>query len=302
MLTLVKDSVIYCNNQSIYVRDYYKYITSLLEAILNENELAVNILIDTDEYDFSNKNQTLKIGINTEHTLVKPGGRDMPQNTPVGNVKYTDQIKYHTRIHEFEKLNTCDIIIDYSQPNIFNVRSAGMFNNFSEKHVYVAPCIYKNLYNTVGGRNISSITSFSDTNQLRRYKLLEHLKKSDFDHININCFDKGDLKTIYQKTKTLVNIHQTNEHDTFEELRCLPAILNGVIIVSEYSPLQHLVPYQNMIVWCGYDDMMDQTKEILTNYQEFHHKLFTTENNNILKKLHSQNKKNLETILFNKLL
>ena len=294
MLTTVKDSVIYCNNQSIFTGEYFRYIISLLEAILTENELTVNILVDTDEYDFNNENQTLKIGINTEHTLVKPGGRDLPETTPIGNVKCDESTKYYVRIHEFEKLNSCDIIIDYSQPNIFNVKTSGLFDNFSNKHVYIAPCIYDSVYNIKDSRENSTITSFIDTNQYRRKKLIEQLKVLDFNHTNINCFDRTGLEKIYRNTKILINIHQTEDHNTFEELRCLQALANGTIVVSEKSPLHHYVPYQNMIVWCSYDDITSQIEDVLNNYHDSYSKIFSAENVNLINNLKCQNKKDLE--------
>lgn len=302
MLIQVKNSVIYCNNQSIFTGEYFRYIISLLEAILTENGLAVNILVDTDEYDFNNENQTLKIGINTEHTLVKPGARDLPETTPIGNVKCDESTKYYVRICEFEKLNSCDIVIDYSQPNIFNIESSGLFDTFSKKHVYIAPCIYNSVYNIKDNRENNIITSFIDTNQCRRKKLIEQLKVLDFDHTNINCFDKTGLEKIYRNTKILINIHQTEEHNTFEELRCLQAVANGTIIVSEKSPLHHCVPYQNMIVWCSYDDITSQIEEILNNYHVFHNKIFSAENVDIINNLKCQNKKDLEKKILSALL
>lgn len=285
---------LFFKNHPTCTRDYFQYILSLLKTILIENDLSVNILIDVDRCLFKNKNRTIRIGVNTEHTLVKAGGRDFPESSPIGNVKCDNSTNYHVRINELERLNSCDIVIDYSQPNIFNVKSSGLFDNFSKKHIYIAPCIYDSVYSIKDGRENSTITSFFDTNQYRRKKLIEQLKVLDFDHTNINCFDKTGLEKIYRNTKILINIHQTGEHNTFEELRCLPAVANGTIVVSEKPPLHHLVPYQNMIVWCSYDDIANQVEDVLTNYHDVHNKLFSTENINVINNLDSQNKKNLE--------
>ena len=98
---------------------------------------------------------------------------------------------------------------------------------------------------------------------MNRKKLLENISKSNLSHSNTNnCFDKIKLQELYQNTKILINIHQTPYHDTFEELRCLPALQNGVIVVSEKSPLSHLVSYNELIIWTDYDNIINKTKGI----------------------------------------
>ena len=95
---------------------------------------------------------TIKIGINYEHTLVKEGGRSVPKGTPFGNIKYNENENYLVRIDKLKHLNSCDIIIDYSNPNIANVKESGLFSDFSNKHIYVAPFLYKNLYINTNNR------------------------------------------------------------------------------------------------------------------------------------------------------
>ena len=78
-----------------------------------------------------------------------------------------------------------------------------------------------------------------------------------------------------KKTKILINIHQTDHHDTIEELRILPAIQCGVIVISEISPLSELVHYHPYIIWTSYDTILDKANEVLENYDEYHKSIFT---------------------------
>ena len=175
------------------------------------------------EHTFNNKNKILTIAINSEHTLVKEGGRDVPKNTPKGIIEYNKDKKYFVRIEKFQKLNLYDIIIDYSIPNIYNVSESGLFNDFSRKHIYISPCIYEYIYINSNDRNIKTLTTFIDTNQPRRKILLDNIKAKNLEHRNVNnCFNKIKLRELYKNTKVIINIRQTDHHDTFEELRCLP--------------------------------------------------------------------------------
>jgi len=274
-----------------HTNDYYQYILSVLEYIIDKNNLSINIILDGNEYNFNNNNKTIKISINYEHTLVKEGGRSVQKDTPFGKIKYNENKNYFVRIDRFQHLNSSDIIIDYSQPNIFNVKKSGLFNDFSNKHIYIAPCLYKNIYINAKNRKIPSLTTFINVNEPRRKKLLVNITQSTLKHGNINnCFDKHKLQELYQNTKVVINIRQTPHHDTFEELRCLPALQNGVIVVSEKSPLSHLVPYNELIIWTDYDNIINKTKEVLENYEEYHKKIFTEKNIKVLYKMDDKNK------------
>lgn len=104
-----------------------------------------------------------------------------------------------------------------------------------------------------------------------------------------NCFDKNKLQNIYKNTKIIINIHQTPHHNSFEELRALPALECGVIVISENSPLNELIPYNNLIIWTNYDNIIDKVKEVINNYDYYHDKIFSTENIKILNNLSNKN-------------
>lgn len=249
----------------------------------------INICLSCDNYVFNNRNKTIKIDINYEHTLVKTQGRDIPFGTPYGNITYENDKKYLARIVDYTTLNSADIIIDYSNPNIYNIRSCEFFNEFSKKHIYISPSIYETYY-TKENRNILSLTTFINTNEPRRNKLLNKLNNCEFVHMNINnCFDKNKLQNIYKNTKIIINIHQTPHHNSFEELRALPALECGVIVISENSPLNELIPYNNLIIWTNYDNIIDKVKEVINNYDYYHDKIFSTENIKILNNLSNKN-------------
>ena len=141
------------------------------------------------------------------------------------------------------------------------MKQSGLYNNFSNKHIYLSPNLYEKLHININNRNIQSLTTFINTDEPRRKKLLDKLSQSKLNHINkSNCKYKKRLKELYQDTKVLINIHQTPHHDTFEELRCLPALQNGVIVISERSPLNHLIPYNDLIIWTDYENIINKTK------------------------------------------
>jgi hypothetical protein len=140
--------------------------------------------------------------------------------------------------------------------------------------IYIASSIY-DIYHIKEYRYIETLTTFINTNEPRRKTLLETIDKIGIPHININnCFNKDKLQVLYKDTKVLINIHQTPHHDTFEELRILPALQCGVLVVCENSPLNELIPYNDYIIWSDYDSIVSKVKDVLENYDHYYKKIF----------------------------
>jgi len=273
MLISIHNSIFYFEDSS---EIYYKYIVNLITDFLQyHNNININIIFTYDncDYNFNNNNKTVRISLNYEHTLVKQNGRDS-SGSPTGNIKDENYNNYLVRIDRFNFLNTCDIIIDYSIPNIHNVYTSKLFTDFSNKHINIFSSIY-DLYFIKENRNIESLTTFIDINQPRRKLLLTNIRNQNIAHININnVFGKCELQELYKNTKVLINIHQTDHHHTFEELRVLPALQCGVIVICEYSPLSELIPYNDYIIWTSYDSILYKTREVLNNYDYYHNLIF----------------------------
>ena len=293
MLINVNDSYIYCQSYSLCIKDYVDYIIDLLKSILNlifqKYKVNFNIIIGHEKYNFNNNNTTLILNINFEHTLVKKGGRSIPDNCSKGKILTDEGELYLVRIYMYEKLTYSNIIIDYSIPNIRNISTSNNYNSFSEKLLYIAPVIYNyELTNFMNKRDLDVLTTFINTEEPRRHKLLNNIRDNNINHKNVNnCYEKTSLKELYLNTKIIINIHQTEHHHTFEELRCLPALLNGVIVISENSPLNELVPYNEFIIWTSYYKIIDTLKDVINNYEFYYNKIFN--NTTSLENMHQLN-------------
>jgi hypothetical protein len=163
--------------------------------------------------------------------------------------------------------------------------------------IYISPTIYEIDFE---GRDRTDILAlFIKNNNQRRTVILEDLDKNNIIYNNVvNCFSKEDLLEVYKKSKILINVHQTDHHHTFEELRILPALMNGVIIISEDSALKEKIPYHEYIIWAKYDDIVNKVKEVSKNYDFYYHKIF---GNGKLKEIISSMKEENEKV-FDKIL
>ena len=79
---------------------------------------------------------------------------------------------------------------------------------------------------------------------------------------------------LYRKVKILINIHQTDHHCTAEELRIIPAAINGAIVLAELSPLLNSSYTKDFAVWGVLEDLPQKASQILEDYESFRNQHF----------------------------
>ena len=84
--------------------------------------------------------------------------------------------------------------------------------------------------------------------------------------------DYKNSKFILDDTRILINLHQTPSHHTFEELRVLPALLRGIVVIAEVSPLHTSIPYYEYIVWSHINSMATTIRNVSANYNSYYEK------------------------------
>jgi hypothetical protein len=243
-------------------------------------QLNINIIFGNIIYRFPNNNKTVFVGFNIEHTLVRRGGRDCDPATPVGKIReLVGKHNYLVRIDKYAAISSNDVIVDYSIPNIENITTSGAFDDYAKKLVYISPLFYPvaaRSHSQSHPRDIRCLTTFINTAEPRRRALLDKLAaRPDIGHENVNnCFDLVKLQELYKRTRVMINIHQTDHHHTLEELRVLPALCCGIIVVCEESPLSEKIPYHEYVIWAPYREMIPMVEQVLENYDEYHRRIF----------------------------
>tara|TARA_R110000824_G_scaffold791_1_gene4817 strand:+ start:5699 stop:6619 length:921 start_codon:yes stop_codon:yes gene_type:complete len=289
--------ICYETDPGIHISEYYAYCLKLIKNKLLEVHNPINIIFGNLDATFNNSSKILKMDIQYEHTLVKEGGRDVGtkffSNTPTD-----DGELYLVRIDRFDYFNSLDVILEYSIPNIVNISESGHFDEFSKKLINIAPLIYTPKFNNENKNN--TITLFTPHRCPRRSEFYNNVRAKGIDCTNVDgCFTSLDIMSRYETTKILVNVHQTDHHHTFEELRVLPALSRGVIVISEDVPLKENIPYGEHIVWADYDNLCDTIIDVQNNYEEYYKKIFNNGLTTLLSSLEVSNNRNLD-ILKNK--
>jgi len=258
---------------TIYVRAYYRYCVALFRSALQRRPQALHLVFG----DYPPGNCTLplrRIAFQIEHTLVKPGGGDS-DGAPVSATPLPHgEGRYLARLLHRPTLAAADLVLDYSHANVLHLGNTGGFDDVLAHTAVVTPLLHEHCF-TRDGRDQSSLTLFSDAGEGRRGRFLAAARAQGLPIRNLKrCFDSDVLQAQYRRTRVLVNVRRSDHHDTIEELRILPALQSGVLVVSEDGPLRHTLPYARFIIWTHYDTLVERVAEVLRDYDIWHARVF----------------------------
>jgi hypothetical protein len=279
----------------IIIKAYYDFCVSEINHYLKKSKIKKNIIFGQYNHVFLNNYPVIKIDLQYEHTLIKTGARDS-ENAKKSKTTMLGMQKYLVRLAEEKRIQDADIVIDYSWPNYIHIKNSGHFIWLMNKYFVLSPMLYdyKKIKQMTTKRNLEIITLFSYPDRGRRSVFLDNLRKNKIKYKNINkCFE--NIEKIYSQTKILVNIHQTDEHLTFEELRVLPALLCGTIIISEHAPLTKYCGYEEFIIWGSIDEIPGLVTKVQQNYDKYWNEIFNGKN--FFKKMSVLKNKNKKTVL-----
>lgn len=277
--------LIYRSNPEIVIHDYYYYILSNLEKKLANVKRAGVVFFECPGLSaLKIFGKPINIFLQIEHTLFRPGSRTSSlgvQGTlPIPGTNE----KYLIRIAEFDKLRFADVIFDYSRINLLNIQSSLAFKDYLQKTVCISPTLYPICTSSKNRHGI--ITLFGDPNIPRRKLFLENLYRNTISSQNIQGIYLG-VDQIYRSAKIVINIRQTDGHETLEELRVLPALRSGAIVVCESAPYIEKTAYSKYIIWGSLQDLPRLIAEVESHYEEIHQRIFGdgSENSSFVKRM-----------------
>ncbi len=269
---------IYRINQEIVIFDYYQYVLGLLQAEGNQEQFLI-VQLDTLRFKwFSNFAPILSIGLQIEHTLIKKGTRGSEQAIAQGLPFHDGRSRYLVRIQNLQELIRSNRIIDYSRINLKQIKFASppLSGDYLKKNYCISPSLFAinqaSIFNLQ--QRTGTITTFGNPSESRRAKFLNALLIRGIPVENITG-NYLDIESCYRSIRILVNIRQTEGHDTLEELRILPALRCGVIVINEEAPYQQWCRYSDFILSAPIENLPNLIQDVQNHYVKYHARIFT---------------------------
>lgn len=284
---LINDTVIfvYRNNPEIVVRDYHFYVQGLLINYLAGLEKKCLIFFECPGLRLLKLCLPFfEVYLQIEHTLLHPEAKDGLITVPGSLATLDGDGSYLVRIAEFEKLNQASLVIDYSRVNLLNIESSELLRSFRQKSFCISPSLYP-IHISPDGRS-GSITLFGNPDIPRRKLFLQELKNAQIEYKNVRGMYFG-VEEVYRKAKIIINVRQTDIYYTLEELRVLPALRSGAIVISEIAPFIEKTAYSKFIIFGTIEELPSLIKEVEQNYQAVHRRIFGdgSENSHFMKRM-----------------
>ena len=264
--------LIYVVNPELVIHDYSFFVCGLLKNNLSKAEKKGILFYECNSPFFLKLLFPIfQVALQIEHTLVKPNGRDT-QGAPAGKLKILNSDeRYLVRIANYSALSKFDLIIDYSRINLHNIRTSNQFKAYLGKSLCISPTLYQPHISIRGREGI--ITLFGNPEESRRKEFLATLKSHQIYSCNINgVFINVDA--IYRKVKIVINIRQTDEHDTMEELRVLPALRCGAIVICESAPFLEKTRYSQFLICGTLTELPNIIIDVEQNYHYYYTRIF----------------------------
>ncbi len=155
-------------------------------------------------------------------------------------------------------------IIDYSTENI------AIWKKCFPKLITALECF--NGYSTlIDYKKNADVVFVGDVSSAYRQKIIQSMRTTVVSGIYGHKRD-----AIVFSHRILLNVHFGTAYTIFEELRCLPCVLNQMIVVSEESKFDQNHPLHKFIIFAPYQDLAKVVAHTLTNYEAIFKKMFIT--------------------------
>ncbi len=257
----------------VHLRAYYHHVVGLVRSILADQPTPLTVIFDEPgkrppalaRLLDDARGRVVRVGVQYEHTLVRPGGRDAEGATPSATPLPEGGGCYLARVLDRAFLEACDLVVDYSLANRAHLERAGGYERLLGRMLCLSPVLVPPALPPLPPVP-TALTLFSDPSVPRRRRFLDAAAARGLPLSNLRgVWRMTDLAARYRRAGVLVNLHQTDEHHTLEELRVLPALLCGTLVVSENVPLGVVIPYADHIVWADAGGMVDAVEQVLSD-------------------------------------
>ncbi len=158
--------------------------------------------------------------------------------------------------------------VDYSEVNLLVVA-----NEMNHKKIYLPYQLHLREIRSADVVKDKGVCIIYPYVSERRFKIINDLKEKGIQVDVIGGFGEGRDVELF-RYKVLLNVHFDEDFNIFEEMRCVRAVFNQMIVVSEKSWYDDLHILRRHFLVCDYDKIVAKVIDVLVNYDLYHSHLF----------------------------
>ncbi len=204
------------------------------------------------------------------------GSRD--QLSPVGrreldadpaSAQVVEGVRLHGPLESFEKAST---VIDYSALNIEQLTDLPTLGTQSPKFHTIAPLLGEFSKSRGPRQEVTIATMYGSPERGRRGQIGSMLSKAGIGVRNIRNFESYEIA--FRDVAILLNFRQVEHFSTPEELRILPALLQGVVVIAEDTPFARKSLCADFLVFAEVTNLSRVLMEVQSNYSSYWTEIF----------------------------
>lgn len=281
----------------VHLRLYITYLEKGLgEAIRHDSGRGPDIYLGFAKHSLHVPQKSRFILVQHEQTHVSaPDPSDLDEVAAFRDdpamLEVLDGVRLHGSPDAFDR---ADQIIEYSIANQINVLNSPLSRLYFNKSHYIAPLIGRLGTRLTARQEFKVVTMFGQPELGRRGKTLGKLRRSGVQVTNLRNFE--DYRLAFEDCAVLINLGQKGYLQTPEELRILPALLEGVLVVTEENRFLDQLPYRDFLIATPLADLPDTLTQIRAGYNQIWTATFTSSENSdqgftqVLRKIEARNK------------
>lgn len=282
----------------LHLQPYLRYCQRLISREAGSNRSKRRIFLGFSKHSHRLPQNSLRIVVQPEQTIassVEGSGRAYLSKTfdPQTRAPY-----YVRLLGDFQGFEEADFIFDYSAANLAHVLNSDLRALYEKKARYIPPLIgYPGP--APRQRRVPKVsTMFGGPDVGRRSELLAQLSVRGVQTTNI--FNEIDYGKALTDVGILLNYRQFAHFQTFEELRVLPALIQGCVVVNEEAPLSSEIPYFEFLELASAEDYVNRVQWVAKNYALAWERSFGKNSRlfSVLEKMQRENEMAIRDIVF----
>lgn len=200
--------------------------------------------------------------------LLSPEGRtELAADPAIAEVFGT--IRLHGPIESFQNASA---VVDYSALNIERLSALPELTSHSGKFCTIAPLLGNYSANKKPRKDVTVASMYGSPGRGRRGRMNSMLNKAGIKVLNIHNFE--DYEVAFRDVAILLNFRQVEHFSTPEELRILPALLQGVLVIVEDTPFARQSLCADFLVFADVSELATRIKDVQSNYSRYWNEIF----------------------------